>query len=312
LILLKVYDYIRSMAAVREAPARRHGWDVLHIEQDLHIDWELGGNRWLTAHHAFEVFSAYWYQYAHITFAMAALLWCYVSGPQLYRRARNAVVITNLVGMTVFTFLPVMPPRLLPGTSYVDSVFKVGLGEGPGGPVEADQFAAMPSLHLAWATWTALVVTALLMAKFPGRKRWLVTLIYPGITATVVVTTANHYVLDVVAGVFVALAAIWVTGPRRPWAPVWPRVRALPGLRVVPTPGQAWNQMIRRRIRKANIQAPGTSGTQTVNMRYPNTAATASSLSTPAKVKNAQGSNTSSALTPPKPGTTVDSDETIT
>ena len=310
-VLLKVYDYIRSFAAVREAPARQHGWDVLHLETWLRLDWETAGNRWLTAHHAAEVFAAYWYQFAHITFAMAALLWCYISGPQLYRRARNALVLTNLVGMTVFMFFPVMPPRLLPGMSYVDSVAHVGLGDGPTAPVAADQFAAMPSLHLAWATWTAVVAAALLIARFGGRRRWLLTLVYPVITATVVVTTANHYVLDVVAGVVGCLAAIWVTGPDRAWMPIWPRVRALPGVRRVPETGQAV-QMIRRRTKKVNIQAPGTRGTHTVNMRYPKTAATASNLSTPATATKAAGSTTSSAPTPPGDGTSVDSEETIT
>lgn len=310
-VLLKVYDFIRSAAAVREAPARQHGWDVLHLETWLRLDWEAAGNRWLSAHHAFELFAGYWYQFAHITFAMAALVWCYVSGPWLYRRARNVLVITNLIGMAVYMFYPVMPPRLLPGTSYVDSVANVGLGKGPTAPVAADQFGAMPSLHLAWATWTALVAAALLAAKFGGRKRWLVTLIYPCITASVVVISANHYVLDVVAGVIVCLTAIWVTGSQRLWMPLWPRIRALPGVRAVPAPAETV-QMIRRRTRKANIQAPGTSGTQTVSKRYPNTAATASTESTPATLMKANGSTTSSALTPPKPGATVDSDETIT
>src|ERR1700761_3040056 len=102
LVLLKVYDYIRSLEAVREAPARVHGRDVYDLERWLHLDAEGPGNRWLTAHHAFEVAASYWYQYAHISFAMAVLAWCYISGPQLYRRARNAVVLTNVVGMTVF------------------------------------------------------------------------------------------------------------------------------------------------------------------------------------------------------------------
>ena len=58
----------------------------------------------------------------------------------------------NGLGMAVFLVLPVMPPRLLPGTSYLDQVAAAGFGSDHGGPVTADQYAAMPSLHIAWAT----------------------------------------------------------------------------------------------------------------------------------------------------------------
>ena len=44
-LLVKVYDMIRSLAAVREAPAHRHGAEVLSIERLLHLDWELAANR---------------------------------------------------------------------------------------------------------------------------------------------------------------------------------------------------------------------------------------------------------------------------
>lgn len=61
----------------------------------------------------------------------------------------------------------------------------------------ANQFAAMPSLHLAWAAWCAATVFAL------TRHRWLriLAVCYPVLTAVVVLGTANHYLLDGLAGV---------------------------------------------------------------------------------------------------------------
>jgi membrane-associated phospholipid phosphatase len=275
IVLLKVYDYVRSFADERMGPALAHGHDVLSVERALHLDFEFAANKWLTGHHALSLASAYWYQFAHIGFTMAILCWCYASGPELYRAARNALVITNLVGMTVFFFLPVMPPRLLPGMGYVDSVADAGFGTSHYGEhVPADQFAAMPSLHLAWATWTALVAVALLR-----RYRWgWLALIYPVITCTVVVVTANHYFLDGVAGVAVAMSAIWFSGLHR-------------------TPAQ----MIFRRSSTANTTAPGSNGSQTVSRRYPSTAATATALSTPTTY-SPETSATSSPPTPPGEG----------
>jgi membrane-associated phospholipid phosphatase len=101
--------------------------------------------------------------------------------------------------------------------------------------VPADQYAAMPSLHLAWAVWTASV-GMLLLARHRVRVLWL---LYPVITATAVVVTANHYVFDVLAGVAVAVVALLAS-----------RV-----------------QITLRRSRTARTHAPGTSGSQTVSSR---------------------------------------------
>ncbi|QKG24418.1 hypothetical protein ACTIVE_6065 [Actinomadura verrucosospora] len=145
----------------------------------------------------------------HTGFTMGILLLCYLAGPGVYRPARNALVLTNLAGLVVFFVLPVMPPRLLPDAGFIDSVALAGFGtvHSPGG-VEADQFAAMPSLHMGWAVWVAVVIMALIPRH---RVRWL-AMLHPIVTAIVVVVTANHYVLDVIAGVAVSGAALFGTG----------------------------------------------------------------------------------------------------
>ena len=175
-----MYDLIRSLAAVREAPAHRHGAEVLSIERLLHLDWELAANRWLTDHPPLALAAVYWYQFAHIGVALTVLVWCYVAGPAHYRPMRNALVITNVTGMTVFYLLPVMPPRLMPGGGYVDSIAAAGFSLDHGGQVPADQYAAMPSLHLAWAVWTACVAVALLA----GRRGRALCYLYPTITGS--------------------------------------------------------------------------------------------------------------------------------
>jgi len=60
----------------------------------------------------------------------------------------------------------------------------------------SNQYAAMPSLHIAWSTWCALVMWQL------TRKRWARVLIvlYPVMTLFGIVVTANHYFLDAAGG----------------------------------------------------------------------------------------------------------------
>ena len=234
-VLVKVYDRVRRLEVAQSRPALHNAHDVLAIERWLHLDLELAGNQWLVGHHTLLLIASWWYQLAHLTVTLAVLGWCYLRRPDAYRGARNALVLTNLVGLVVFFVYPVMPPRLLPGAGYVDAVAAAGFGSSHTGPVPADQYAAMPSLHLAWAVWTASV-GMLLLARYRVRVLWL---LYPVITATVVVVTANHYVLDVLAGVAVAVVALLAS-----------RV-----------------QITLRRSRTARTQAPGTSGSQTVSSR---------------------------------------------
>ncbi|HST64546.1 MAG TPA: phosphatase PAP2 family protein [Mycobacteriales bacterium] len=219
LVLVKVYDWVRSLEATRSGPARRHAEDVLAVERWLHLDVELSATHWLAAHQPVSLVAAWWYQLAHLSVTLSVLAWCWWRRPDVYRRFRTALVLTNVVGLLVFLVYPVMPPRLLPGAGYVDAAAAAGFGPPHAGPVAADQYAAMPSLHLAWATWTAAVALALLA----GRRGRRLVLLYPLATAVAVVVTGNHYVLDVVAGVAVAVAALLVAARLRPRRlPAWP------------------------------------------------------------------------------------------
>lgn len=124
-----------------------------------------------------------------------------------------------------------MPPRLLPGTGFTDSLAASSLEAATAGPVSADEIAAMPSRRLAWATWVAALAATLVT----GRVCRLLVTAYPLTTAAITAATANHYVIDVVAGVAVALLAVLavrqltVAGRPRPTAahlaPPGPRPR---------------------------------------------------------------------------------------
>jgi membrane-associated phospholipid phosphatase len=204
LLLLRAYDLIRGHAEVRQAAALAHGWQLLHTERWLHVDMELSINHWASAHNALSLAASYWYQFLHITITLCVLVWCWWKRPESYRRARNALVLTNVFGLAFFLIYPAAPPRFLPGAGYIDAVAQAGFGTTHGGPVTADQYGAFPSLHLAWAVWTAVVAYRLVRPAWL-RRLWLG---YPLITATVVMATGNHYLLDVVAGVFIALTTL--------------------------------------------------------------------------------------------------------
>jgi hypothetical protein len=202
-VLLRVYDMARARAEVRQGAALQHGQAILDFERWLHIDLEHATNLWVTSHQALSLISSYFYQFAHVTVTLTVLGLCWWRRPEIYRAARNALVITNVVGLTVFLLLPVAPPRLLPGEGFVDAVALAGFGTTHGGPVAADQYGALPSLHLAWAVWATVVAMRMLASS---RRRW--CWLYPVLVTVGVVVTGNHYLLDAVAGTAVALLAL--------------------------------------------------------------------------------------------------------
>ncbi len=200
--LLRAYDVVREHADLRQGPAIAHGRALLSAERRVGLDLEAGASRWTAAHHLLELASSSYYQYAHVTVTMTLLLWTWLHRPSLYRWARTSLVLVNLAGLTVFFLLPVAPPRLLPGAGVVDGAVTVGRAAVIA-HVHADQYGAMPSLHVAWAVWVAVVGWQVL----PARWRSPVAL-YPVLTAAVVVMTGNHYLLDIPAGAVVAALAL--------------------------------------------------------------------------------------------------------
>jgi diacylglycerol O-acyltransferase / wax synthase len=121
-----------------------------------------------------------------------------------FHRFRRAAVITTLACQPIFYFFPCAPPRSL--DHFVDTIADVsGLDLDSGAVAQLyDPLAAMPSIHVAYAVVTAAGIES---ASESGVLRALAPA-YPPLVAAVVFVTANHYVLDAVAGAAVAGVAL--------------------------------------------------------------------------------------------------------
>jgi len=205
--LVVAYDRIRDFAQARPIASSTDGARVLDLERFLHLDPERWLNLWVSSHETLAVVASWYYQLLHLSVSMAVLLACYVYRPDVYRAARNALVSISIIGLMVFWLFPVAPPRLLPGGGYIDTTAAIGM-VGLVDSASANPFAAMPSLHLAWAVWSAMFAARLI------RRRSLrsVAYAYPVVTTIVVMATANHYFLDVVAGAATTIVATTTTG----------------------------------------------------------------------------------------------------
>jgi PAP2 superfamily len=203
LVLVFAYDRIREFAAARADLAIENGRRLLSLESWMHVKIEPAMNHALSQHVDWELLSSWYYQLMHLSVTLVVLLWIYWRHPIGYSSARNALVGINAVALLVFWVFPVAPPRLIPGAGFIDSTIVTHVAE-KASTVSPDLYAAMPSLHIAWATWVALQVL-LLSANRWGR--WL-AVAHAVLTCLAVMATANHYLLDVAAGCALAVAVV--------------------------------------------------------------------------------------------------------
>lgn len=229
-----VYSGVRNRfgsAGGDPGPAYEHAQSVIELQRSLHLYFEARLQSWyldLPGHGLIRAWNVY-YGLAHFLVTFVALVWLFRKDPARYPLWRNTLAITTSVAVIGFAAYSLMPPRLLddpgefgacqiyapeaaaaapPGAlsapgcdryGFVDTVAAYGgwISFGNEGMKDvSNQYAAMPSMHIGWSTWSALVLVPLL------RRRWAKVLaaLYPAITLACILLTANHYWIDGVGG----------------------------------------------------------------------------------------------------------------
>ncbi|WP_412126545.1 bifunctional glycosyltransferase 87/phosphatase PAP2 family protein [Streptomyces xinghaiensis] len=213
LLLIRVgywaYSWVRGQAPDGRWLAEHHGWQILEIEAALRIDVELWFNLLVARTGWLESAMNFAYSAFHFLVPLSLLGFMYLRRPVLYRWGRTSLASATLLALIGFWMYPLAPPRLMPGLGFVDTAH---------GPQDLDhpdfgaltgisnQYAAMPSLHVGWSLWCAVVVWRLTPALWPR----VLGVLYPVLTTVVIVGTANHYLLDAAGGVVVVAAGFGV------------------------------------------------------------------------------------------------------
>ena len=205
--LLVIYDQIAAQASTRATQAISNGRDLLALSPD---GLERSANHWLAGIGWLRDPSALYYDLAHINVTTVALIACFVWRGDVYRRARTALVVINLLGLAVFLLYPVAPPRLLPGADFIDIVGLSGTWQSGDAAVQhSNAYGSLPSLHAAWAIWVGLTVLSMTTKPWLRGLAWL----HVALTFVVVVITGNHYVIDIAAGAL-TVGVAWAVAPR--------------------------------------------------------------------------------------------------
>ncbi|WP_338018244.1 bifunctional glycosyltransferase 87/phosphatase PAP2 family protein [Streptomyces taklimakanensis] len=214
LLLIRVgywlYSLVRSLAPDGRDLAESHGRRILEIEDALGIDVEHALNHAVARTPWLESGMNAYYSGLHFLVPIVLLAWLYARRPLAYRWARTSLSFATLLGLVGFWLYPLAPPRLMPGLGYIDTAHGPQDFDDPDFGVLtgiSNQYAAMPSLHVGWSLWCAVVVVRL------APNVWLRVLgaLHPLLTTVVVMGTANHYLLDAVGGAVVVAAGVGLT-----------------------------------------------------------------------------------------------------
>ncbi|MEJ7585066.1 MAG: phosphatase PAP2 family protein [Acidimicrobiales bacterium] len=204
-LLYALYKLGRTLSRDEVGSAFANADQILSIERFFGIANERSLQRLILDNHALVILLNRYYATVHFPVTLGFLIFTYVRHPQLYRRVRWLFVLTTASGLLIHVLYPLAPPRLLPG--FVDTITVYGprIYSNASVTSQANQFAAMPSLHFAWAV---LVAYGIVRAG-PNRWRWL-AVAHPVMTVAAIVLTANHFWLDAVLGGVLVLMSLWV------------------------------------------------------------------------------------------------------
>ena len=203
-LAILLYFGIRNATAGRAEVAFANAERLERLEHYLGIGWEHGLQTATLSSAALVTVANWVYIFGHWPVILGVAAWLYVRRPDHYVLLRNAMFASGLIGFLFFALFPVAPPRLL-DHGFVDTVTeRSDAYRALQPPGLTNQYAAFPSLH---AGWNLLVGIVLAMAVTSLAVR-LVALALPVAMGLAVVTTANHFVIDVAGGIVVVLLGL--------------------------------------------------------------------------------------------------------
>ena len=231
-----VYSAVRNLfgsASVSPDRALAHAQEMIKIERAIGLFHEETVQQWFLGWSWFMWFWNVFYGTFHFVVTIAVLVYLFNRVPERYRQWRNTLAVTTALALVGFSLYPLMPPRLLSvcgeyggctNSGFVDTLERFGgLWSFDSGTMQSisNQYAAMPSLHFAWATWCWLALRPVVQR----RSLRLALAAYPWLTLFAIVVTANHFWIDAAGGVLAlalgyAIGSVITRGAAR-WRLTW-------------------------------------------------------------------------------------------
>ncbi|NYD41735.1 phosphatase PAP2 family protein [Nocardioides panaciterrulae] len=205
-----VYFRVRGLTDSSTRLALEHARDLFHVERLLGIDVEASLQAPLDGSALLETLSNWVYIWGHWPVIILTMTWLALRHGEVFLRLRDAMLVSGALGMLVFVSYPVAPPRLA-HLGLVDTITQSSDSYRylqP--PAFVNQYAALPSLHVGWD----LLVGMAIFSATTNLALRVIGCLMPLAMAYAVIATANHFVLDVLAGIVLVLighaTALWL------------------------------------------------------------------------------------------------------
>ena len=179
-----------------------HGRAIWNLERTLHFPSETSFQHLVIGHSWLVRAANYYYATAHLTGMVIFLIWLWLRHRDDYPHWRNVVALFTGMALLI-EMVPVAPPRLIGNTGLVDTAMVYGQSVYAFAGDIADQYAALPSIHVGWA-----LLIGIAMVRCGGRLAGAVGVTHAVLTVSVVVLTANHYWFDGLTAAVVLAVAI--------------------------------------------------------------------------------------------------------
>jgi len=222
------YLAVRGLTIGSPKAALAHAVDVVDIERAVGIFREDAVQQHLAP--LTGVLSTY-YVLGFAPLIAVMTIWLGLRRRGLYRRLRNALLVSVSMATFAYVFFPTAPPRLA-GLGIADTVGMSAHDTGSLFGIRFNPYAAVPSMHVGWSVVIAYfgcqaVRRPILRALF---------LAHPVVMALAVTATGNHFFFDCITGAAVAVLTLVVMNRRR--RPDVPQLRVLEGGREVDDAGR--------------------------------------------------------------------------
>ncbi|MGD0997968.1 MAG: phosphatase PAP2 family protein [Thermoleophilia bacterium] len=199
------YDVARVAVRGRQSVAMANAQGVINAEKALHVYIEPAVQTLASHVHVLVEFMDWFYGSVHLPATILVLVWIYLYRNETFAFFRNVFLTMNVLAMAIFALLPVAPPRLVPTSGVVDTLYLYSTSNYHSGILSfvTDQYAALPSLHIGYAVFVSLAIYLLTT----NRLARVLAAVYPVVVLAAIIITGNHYVIDAVAGVIVLAVA---------------------------------------------------------------------------------------------------------
>ena len=198
------YFVVRNLTVGGAEEAFANAERIVDFEEWGHLGWEDRVQAAIVGSDLLVMLANWIYIWGHWPVILSTAIVLYFYRPGRYYLLRNALFVSGTIGFVFFALFPVAPPRLL-DLGLVDTVTEQSQAyralQPPG---LTNQFAAFPSLHVGWN----VVVGIVLLTTTAHVAVRIFAVASPVAMGFAVIATANHFVVDVAAGIVVVLVGL--------------------------------------------------------------------------------------------------------